>query len=65
MKTNQEIIEVLERLSKQADMAAQIVRISGTVDLSDKLCNLKMDESTPRTFEVGDFIVTDRQWTKC
>lgn len=50
--------ERLTKLSKQAAAAADYINTGGR--LFDVNSTIEMDRDTPNTFEVGDFIVTDR-----
>jgi len=56
--SDKDIIERLNRLEMQARVAKE------TIQLERRDARFVVNE-TPNTFEVGDFIVTDRQWTKC
>jgi hypothetical protein len=64
MKDTKEIIDRLERLKRQTDMAIEMVRRGPNFAVAQHLWDYRSSD-TPRTFQVGDFIVTDRHWTKC
>lgn len=60
MKTTQEILAQLERLEVQVKMAKNLVFSGNLVTMS------KADSFTtsPNTFRVGDFVVTDMMWNQ-
>jgi hypothetical protein len=59
---NREIIEKLEKLKEQVDGAI----FASKTHLPPRLYKYPVTTfaDTPNTFEVGDFVVTDRFWVK-
>lgn len=62
MKNTEEIIERLERLKRQVDSAIDMVKTGPMFPIGKEY---RHNHDTPRTFEIGDFIVTDRHWDGC